>query len=474
MLIFLLHIFRIRERKGYGERNKKGDILGDDHFPTFLERNFVERYDMVEVIYEVNDAMDLYQLSEFLEGIREKLAKIMDTFISELQSSSEGVHIPYAQQMIALRRLNWLKPFFEKKIESIKKKIEKSRRTDISCLTLVLQQCTENAKCLDWTSWPILLDLLDKFPNLVDNKGVNVRSKFGEEVTEDISYGVSSSLFCPCHEAIWCGVAATLIRDLCYLVARNLWDYGKVQPSTRLSETLVQKASEASKAIQDPENLDALKFDTDVWKRYLLKNHAGLSEQSRGTKCVLTMADDCSNPENKSPAPIIWRNDSSVMGQRNVLETIHKPWYLIRQIIFVVDMFAKKYLVKEDKTAYSFDALCKKIGVSSELASEFLKRDIKLDLKSPLFYGRDFKSIYSKGNKLDGSADRTVTVPKTRKTGSTSMPVRKLLFWNIIIYRLKVLGWKVDRGHRESDWYLLPPGVKRGKGFKPRIDFFDS
>jgi hypothetical protein len=123
LLIFLLHIFRIRERKGYGERNKKGDILGDDHFPTFLERNFVERYDMVEVIYEVNDAMDLYQLSEFLEGIREKLAKIMDTFISELQSSSEGVHIPYAQQMIALRRLNWLKHSSRRKLRASRKRL---------------------------------------------------------------------------------------------------------------------------------------------------------------------------------------------------------------------------------------------------------------------------------------------------------------------------------------------------------------
>lgn len=149
---------------------------------------------------------------------------------------------------------------------------------------------------------------------------------------------------------------------------------------------------------------------------------------------------------------------------------IHTPWYLSRQIIFVVDTFAKKYLAK-DETAYSFGALCKEVGVSSELASEFLKRDIRLDVESSLFYGKDFKAIYSKGNKLNGSIDRTI---KTRKTGSKSMPVRKLLFWNIIVTELKMLGWKIALGYRESDWYLLPPGVIRGKGFKPRIDFFDS
>jgi len=426
---------------------------------------------MVEVIYEVKDEMDLYQLSEFLEGIREKLAKVMDTFIRELQSSSKGVHVPNVQQMIALRRLNWLKPFFVEKIESFKKKIEKSRNTDISsCSTLVIQQCTDNAKRLDWASWPILLDLLHKNPNLVDDKCINVRSKFRDEVTEDICYGVSSSLFCPCHEAIWCDVTANLIHELCFSIARNRWDYKKVKTSSRLSEILVQKAIEASKAIQNPDNLDALKFDTAVWKRYSLKGGNELSKQSRGTKCLLTMASDCSNPENKPPAPIILTDDSSDMGQRNIFEMIHTPWYLSRQIIFVVDTFAKKYLAK-DETAYSFGALCKEVGVSSELASEFLKRDIRLDVESSLFYGKDFKAIYSKGNKLNGSIDRTI---KTRKTGSKSMPVRKLLFWNIIVTELKMLGWKIALGYRESDWYLLPPGVIRGKGFKPRIDFFDS
>ena len=39
---------------------------------------------------------------------------------------------------------------------------------------------------------------------------------------------------------------------------------------------------------------------------------------------------------------------------------------------------------------------------------------------------------------------------------------------------LKKHGWHVERGNRTGDWYLCPPGVMRGKGFKPRIDYFDS
>ena len=119
MLTFTFFAFvytRIRERKGYGETYKRGKVRSDDHYATFLDRNFVERYDMVEVIFEVEEPVDLYLLSEFLEKIRSNLAEIVDTFVRELQTSSEGINIPFAQQMIALRRLNWLKPFFQKKI----------------------------------------------------------------------------------------------------------------------------------------------------------------------------------------------------------------------------------------------------------------------------------------------------------------------------------------------------------------------
>ena len=127
---------------------------------------------MVEVIYEIQTSLDLYLLSEFLEGIRAKLAEIVDAFIGEMQSSTNAVSVPYAQQIIALRRLNWLKPFFLKKIESFKK------RTIFTSPAKkpVLRQCAANVQELDWESWGTLMDLLEKYPNLVDGRGVNVRS----------------------------------------------------------------------------------------------------------------------------------------------------------------------------------------------------------------------------------------------------------------------------------------------------------
>ena len=436
---------------------------------------------MVEVLYEMESEMDLYLLSEFLESIRSELARIMDTFVTELQSSLEGVHVPPAQQMIALRRLNWLKPYFLKIIESF----EKSSKSYADYhLTSVLQQCAVNARSLDWASWPIFMDLLDKHPNLLDNKGINVRSKFRQEVTEEICYGVSSKLFCPCNEAVWCGVATSLIHDLCFAIARDRWDHGRnhgrTEPSKKLSEVLMQKAVQASNAVQNPENLAVLEFDTDIWKRYSLNNRAEISNQPRGTKCVMTLADDITLPGDTLPAPTVLKEDSA-SAQKHIFGMIHKPWYLIRQILFVVDTFAKCYLM-ETESAYSFETMCEKLGLSSEIASRFLRHEVELNPNSSFYYGKNFKSVYSKGNKLPGvSGPKTPKAERKRgnnvaasKTVKKSVP-NKFLFWAIVMEGLKELGWKVESGGRSCDSWYLPPGVERGnEKFRRRLDYFDS
>ena len=436
---------------------------------------------MVEVIYEVEDAITLYRLSEFLEGIRSNLGETVETFIRAMQSSSssEGIRIPFAQQIVALRRLNWMKPYFLNKIENIQKKVDNSRDFTIAaCQNCFLRQCTANAKRLEWGSWPILMDLLDKHSNLVDANGVNLRTKFQEEVTEDICYGVNTTLFCPCNESIWCGVAATLTHDLCYTIARESWDFKKAQPSVNLSNALMQKAAEASEAIRNPKSIDDLKFDTHVCKRYALNNRGNITKEQRGTECVMTLPNDCKGPEIRLPAPVILRRNFR-FELASILETIHKPWYLARQIIFLVDTFAKKYL--DGDKSYSFEALCQKIDVPLQVTLLFLKRPIELDLDSRLFFGGNFKSIYSTGNNLHtgrakvfANADPKTKTAKPRNAGTGSAVVKKLIFWNVLVKALIRLKWSVARGNRPNDWYICPPGVERGKGFKLRVDFFDS
>ena len=365
---------RIRERKGYGETYKRGKVRSDDHYATFLDRNFVERYDMVEVIYELEEPMDLYLLSEFLEKIRSNVAEIVDNFVRESQSISEGINIPFAQQMIALRRLNWLKPFFQKKIESFEKRVSTSAKSaDIVFEIAMLRQCAANANDLEWPSWPILMDLLEKHPNLVDGKAMNVRSKFREEVTEEICYGVSSSFICPCNEAVWCDVATRLTHELCYIIARNHWDYSKSEKSSKLAEAMVQKTIDTADAILNPTTIEVLKFDVDVWERYALNNRGSISKEPREAKCFMGLANDCKGPAKRLPAPYILRGKLPA-DQTNLLKTIHKPWYLVRQILFVTNTFAKRYLAA-DKT-YNFDNLRERLRLTPEISSMFFSKSI--------------------------------------------------------------------------------------------------
>jgi len=65
-------------------------------------------------------------------------------------------------------------------------------------------------------------------------------------------------------------------------------------------------------------------------------------------------------------------------------------------------------------------------------------------------------------------------IVKTQISRIVKTPIRRLLFWDILIKRLEESGWNIERGARSNDWYLLPPGVSRGRGFKSRVDFFDS
>ena len=83
----------------------------------------------------------------------------------------------------------------------------------------------------------------------------------------------------------------------------------------------------------------------------------------------MILPDDCQGPQKRFPAPFILPGNSA--DQTHILKSIHKSWYLVRQILVVVDAFAKKYLV--DDKSYSFEILREKLGVTFESTSLFLK-----------------------------------------------------------------------------------------------------
>ena len=151
---------------------------------------------------------------------------------------------------------------------------------------------------------------------------------------------------------------------------------------------------------------------------------------------------------------------------------INDTWYIVWQVVFVVNAFAQKYLARSD---YSLEALCAKLGVSAAQAKLAIERGFTEDqdfCKRPP-PNRSSSRSRSRG---DSSGVSRQQAPKAKI--SVGPPRRKVtghLFWEIIWVSLRdELGWHRENGNRPNDFYLCPPGVCRGAGFRPRVDFFDS
>mmetsp|Transcript_2132 Transcript_2132/g.3842 ORF Transcript_2132/g.3842 Transcript_2132/m.3842 type:complete len:568 (+) Transcript_2132:291-1994(+) len=423
----------IRERKGYGKRSR--NIPSDDHFPTFLERQFAERFNMVEEIYLLEHFRDIQELVMSLEDIRFQLAGVVDSFVENVKSSSPNMEGPLARQIIALRRLNWLKPSLLTKIQSF------------GFDDPMVRQCREEVSKLDWASWPELIDMLEQNHTLVDGMGFNVREKFRAEVTEEICYGINRYLVFPCSSDTWCGMAAGLIEDLCSAVAKEHWDYSKDGPSSMLCKVLMQKAMEANDAIYSPmtqESLEKLSFSPNCWKRYCLTNRQVIKNAPDGTKCVLAVVGSTSYPE-----PVVLDELTDIA---NLSSRLHKKWYLCRQVIYIVNVFAHGYLSYQDRE-YFLQNLCSNLDIPLETVLDFLKESIALETgNDTVFYGDDFKH-YVAGNQL-----------KLAKV-SCRTSVKKLVFRNVVWQVLEKQGWTLDRSD-ENAFYFCPPGVHGSQGFR--------
>ena len=123
-----------------------------------------------------------------------------------------------------------------------------------------------------------------------------------------------------------------------------------------------------------------------------------------------------------------------------------------------MDAFASRYL-----QGFSREKLCRCLGVDLSTATRALQRG----------FASSAATVGGK-RKRKPKADK----PKGAKSPKKQLPrtpgCSKKLFWDIVWQSLMDLGWHLDHGNRPTDFYACPPGVSRGKGFTPRVDFFDS
>lgn len=346
------HYEEVRERKGYGKRNKSGETKSDVHLPSRFERNFVERNDLRHILLPLGTKR-LNSLIKFLVGIRDQLAVVVETFLDHLKTSSHKRYVPYAQQLVALRRLHWLLPLIVKHFERVKKAGATTPET--------LESFDMNVNRLDWPHWATLWDALVKNPGLRDKRGDSLLERFREETMEEVFYSMRLTLPFPMDESAWCNVGIRLIRDLCVAVAERGLSESSDEDDTLLFKYFKSRTVEAANEIVNRTSVNDLTFDANVWKRYTMDNRISVKNESPGTKCVLAQE----NPNSPMPEPIIL---SPFQPPGDV--KIHQSWYLCRQVVVVLDAFARSHPTPEKAYTVTLDVM-KELGIDSATINTF-------------------------------------------------------------------------------------------------------
>lgn len=80
----------IRERKGYGKSNLSGKIKSDEHRPTLLLRNFLDRQEIFRIIEQLG-IRQLYETLEFLElQMHSKILEIFQSYFLVQENLAQG------------------------------------------------------------------------------------------------------------------------------------------------------------------------------------------------------------------------------------------------------------------------------------------------------------------------------------------------------------------------------------------------
>jgi hypothetical protein len=330
----------VRERKGYGKRIKNGEVLSDAHFPTFLCRSFDERDKMHEMFDDLDEPIYLDELFDecktrywghLLEVVNDYLCVLCTT----THESKQLPRLPYAQQVVAFRRLEWLVSLFVKTYDRL------------HCES---NMCNANPKMLRWSWWSKLLSLIDGCnQNMIDSNGIDVAGRLRKELIEEHCYSLRRRLRYPYAEGLWCDVANELVRHFCFIVTRH----GEESNATLFSH-LASKALEASHDIPRI-GLEKLSFNRQASMYF----GVDICDQSQN-KRMFVMSRRAK--PNKTTRVLV---DVGSVSASNINIDIDVTWYRSEQILFLVRIFREEFAPKSPEK--DLQDLCVRMGLETEV-----------------------------------------------------------------------------------------------------------
>jgi hypothetical protein len=452
----------VRERKGYALSNLDGSKKSDDHLGTFLKRNFEERTAIKDIVAALS-LMNLYLMIDWLEPFHAKLAQLVDDFIPRAKTTKRGDSpetCPLAQQFVSLRRLSWISKLLQQQLDSLEETITSKEGRAI------FDQSSQSLCTLKWTSWQELISVLEQFPDTKDSNGKNIKEVFVAEIVEETCYEVKKRIVEPMEESLWCEVSMRLVTSLCIATAKAFWKDGGADQES-LFRKFMQIGERAKFDIRGGSDARGLAFFPKFEGSAGLKDKA-FPRRSGTAGEVMTKLAKADNPDCVKASPELSDELLAIpIPIENVTEPkIQETWYLCWQVIHVIDSFAQRYL---RESPYSLEKLCSALHVDANTISAAIRS---------ITYGRQpshRKNSKRKAPSRDPGGPKKKSRKKEAKTGQRGPSESKAFMWPIIWECLtRKCGWHLENGNRPNDFYAHPPGISRGRGFKNRIDYFDS
>lgn len=437
----------------------------------------------------------LYHLLQLISDIHAHLSTMMDIFLQSLTSGipQNPASMPTAQQMVALRRLDWFAPLIREHLKELADHLQ-IRRPDHYINRILVDQCSAWINTVEWKSWGALFEALGGDPTLADSKGVSFMKSISDEAIEEVCYALRLKLVHPMDESTYCGVARSLICRLCQATARHTSAWvGSDADHTALYKIFVVEANRAAESILKENKLDDLAIESkDILKRYVLEDSnliKKLNKKRKGAKVLMVSK----GKDYIRPAALPINRASGGF-------TLHTQWYLCRQVIFIVNIFAAEFLGEEASLRLN-DQLCCDFKIEDEARNYLLDHPIKTDDKDDFVFlssARTEKDL--KGNQLkwdeeiyhdleaanaralyEAGVRVTTKMQKSKQqrrrlhaaTGTGCHRGSSLVFWGLLWPSLERMGWFIQNGNRPNDFYFFPAGVTRQNG-RNRFDFFDS
>lgn len=402
---------RNRERKGYGLKNLFKAKPCDEDYASFLSHCLEERL----IVYDLTSTLSI-PTADIMENLKEAILDPLEGLLEQFIATG-NCDLLSSAQLVALRRIFWLKRVYEKSLENWIKISKNSDPSSIDARVPAIAQCQKiisGIKCHDF----ILEKALSDNRRLGGGGFGSISNLMKNEAVEEACFSLGGRLIQPFDNSVWCEIASNLTRQLSHLMAEHLWpveqssDEDEVAASqTRLLEEFIKAGELAALQIRGIErggDVSGILFASGLRERMVLcgeafeNSHcikAHLVEQTVTPKGYVAALFERLPPHADSVSDIIVdHNDRFVMTtfasvpvnfdpdirdlvsiprSRALLSScqdeINTTWYIVYQVLFLVEAFAVAFC----GTDGIVETLCDRFAVPIKAARFALENGLK-------------------------------------------------------------------------------------------------